>query len=84
MPRQFVAAAQATNRDLAGLPGFLARELSLTEGGEWADLVHWRSRGEALAAMAQFPNLPSAQAFGALMDGETMRMLHLERVWVES
>ena len=68
---EFVPAARATNQDLAGLPGFLARELSMTAGGEWADLVHWRSRGEALAAMAQFPTLPSAQAFGALMDGET-------------
>ena len=70
------------SRDLAGLPGFLGRELSMTEGGEWADLVHWRSRADALAAMAQFPNLPSAQAFGAQMDGEKMRMLHLERAWV--
>ena len=79
---QFVPAAQATNQDLAGLPGFLDRELSMTEGGEWADLVHWRSRAEALAAMEHFPNLPGAQAFGALMDGENMRMLHLERVLV--
>ena len=54
----------------------------MTEGGEWADLVHWRSRAEALAAMEHFPNLPGAQAFGALMDGENMRMLHLERVLV--
>ena len=28
----------------------------------------------------QFPTLPSAQAFGSLVDGSTIRMMHLENV----
>lgn len=42
--------------------------------------MHWSSRDQALAAAEQFPTLPSAQAFGSLMDGESIRMMHLEQV----
>jgi hypothetical protein len=39
-----------------------------------------RGGGAASAVMAQFPNLLSAQAVGALMDGERLRLRHLERM----
>lgn len=60
----------------------------------WVDTIHFqqlqrfgglcgvRDAGAIRLAPAQFPNLPSAQAVGALIDGERMRMLHLERVLV--
>ena len=80
----FLGAVAAMTPDLRTAPGYLSRELLRGDDGLWVDVVHWRSLAEAQQAMAHFPNLPSAQAFGALMDGETLRMLHLERVWVES
>jgi hypothetical protein len=56
------------------------RELLRGDQGLWVDVVHWRSLSEALAAAEQFPTLPSAQVFGSLMDGESIRMMHLEQV----
>ncbi len=74
----FVRAAQATTSDLRALDGYASCELLRADDGQWVDIVHWSSRGQALAAAEQFPTLPSAQVFGSLMDGESIRMMHLE------
>jgi heme-degrading monooxygenase HmoA len=76
----FVRAARATTSDLRALDGYASRELLRADDGQWVDIVHWSSRDQALAAAEQFPTLPSAQAFGSLMDGESIRMMHLEQV----
>ena len=78
----FVRAAHATTSDLRALDGYASRELLRAEDGQWVDIVHWSSRGQALAAAQQFPTLPSAQAFGSLMDGASIRMMHLEQAMV--
>ena len=76
----FVRAARATTSDLRALDGYASRELLRADDGQWGDIVHWSSRDQALAAAEQFPTLPSAQAFGSLMDGASIRMMHLEQV----
>lgn len=76
----FIRAAQATTSDLRALDGYASRELLRADDGQWVDIVHWSTRNQALAAAEQFPTLPSAQAFGSLMDGESIRMMHLEQV----
>jgi heme-degrading monooxygenase HmoA len=76
----FIRAAGATTSDLQSMAGYSSRELLRSEDGQWVDIVHWTARDQALAAADQFPALPSAQAFGSLMDGESIRVMHLERV----
>lgn len=76
----FIRAAYATTSDLRALDGYASRELLRADDGQWIDIVHWSTRDLALAAVEQFPTLPSAQAFGSLMDGSTIRMMHLEHV----
>ena len=76
----FIRAARATTSDLRALDGYASRELLRAEDGQWVDIVHWSTRDQALAAAEQFPTLPSAQAFGSLMDGGSIRMMHLEQV----
>lgn len=76
----FLAAATDTQAALTRLPGFLMRELLQSEDGLWVDVVHWRSKAEALAAAAAFATIPEAAAFGAMIDETAMTMLHLNRV----
>ena len=76
----FIRAARATTSDLRALDGYASRELLRADDGQWVDIVHWSTRDQALAAAEQFPTLPSAQAFGSLMDGGSIRMMHLEQV----
>jgi len=76
----FIRAARATTADLRALDGYASRELLRADDGQWVDIVHWSTRDRALVAAEQFPTLRSAQAFGSLMDGASIRMMHLERV----
>lgn len=76
----FIRAARATTPDLRSMAGYSSRELLRSENGQWVDIVHWSSRDQALAAAEQFPSLPSARAFGSLMDGGSIRMMHMEQV----
>lgn len=76
----FVRAARATTSDLRALEGYASRDLLRADDGQWVDIVHWSTRDLALAAAEQFPTLPSARAFGSLMDGGSIRMMHLEQV----
>lgn len=76
----FLAAAADSQAALARLPGFLARELLHGEDGLWIDVVHWRSKAEALAAAAAFGAMPEAATFGAMIDETALTMLHLDQV----
>lgn len=73
----FLAAAADTQAAIARLPGFLTRELLKGEDGLWVDVVHWRSKAEALAAAEAFATLPEVAPFGAMIDEAAMTMLHL-------
>jgi hypothetical protein len=73
---QFLAAAKPTFDMLPTFDGYIDRELSVTEEGWWVDVVHWRDMESALAASEQFMANPVAQAFGSLIDVNTMVMHH--------
>lgn len=75
----FLAAAADTQAAIARLPGFLTRELLKGDDGLWIDVVHWRSKAEALAAAEAFASMPEVAPFGAMLDETTMAMLHLEQ-----
>lgn len=72
----FLQAADAVMADIRQLPGYVRRELLKGDDGQWIDVVHWRSRNDALAAAELFNTLPSAQAFGSFLDAGTIAMLH--------
>ena len=72
----FLQAADAVMADIRQLPGYMRRELLKGDDGQWIDVVHWRSRADALAAAELFNTLPSAQAFGSFLDFTSLTMLH--------
>lgn len=76
----FLEAAADTQRAITRLPGFLGRELLRDDDGIWVDIVHWRSKAEALAAAETFGGLPEAAAFASMIDETQMTMLHLGQV----
>lgn len=48
--------------------GFLGARLVQLPGGEWLDIVEWRSPADFAASRAKGGNLPGIQAFFALID----------------
>lgn len=57
---------------LSRVGGFLSRELLHVEGPDYIDLVRWRSKEAALAAMQKADQSPAAGAYFALMDWEAV------------
>jgi hypothetical protein len=79
-------ASGALQRDfVARQPGFVRRELLRGPGGQWVDLVVWKSRESALAIMDAVAASPACHAYFALMDGADHAdpgagVTHFERV----
>ncbi|WP_066359958.1 antibiotic biosynthesis monooxygenase [Herbidospora mongoliensis] len=48
--------------------GFLSARLVELPGGEWLDIVEWRSPADFAASRAKGGNLPGIQAFFAAID----------------
>jgi heme-degrading monooxygenase HmoA len=57
---------------LSRVAGFLSRELLHVEGRDYVDLVRWRSKEAALAAMQKADQWPAAGAYFALVDWEAV------------
>jgi heme-degrading monooxygenase HmoA len=76
----FLAAVADTQAAIERFPGYLSRELLKHDDGLWVDLVHWRSKAEALAAAEAFATLPEVASFGAMIDETRLTMLHLDQV----
>lgn len=64
---------------LEGAAGYLSRKLNKGEDGQWVDLVHWRTLAEAHQAAEQLMAEPSAAAFMAMIDPESITMLHVQQ-----
>ncbi len=73
-------AAQTVQTWLAEQPGYIRRELLMTNEGQWGDLVYWNSFEEAMAAGAKFMTLPEAAVFGSVMEETTIQMFHFHQV----
>lgn len=78
------ASAALQEHFLARQAGFLRRELLRGPGGLFVDLVHWRDRASAEAAMAQVASSSACAGYFALMAGSDVaagsEVLHLERL----
>ena len=77
---QVLAAADALQRDVEHLHGYVARRLLKTDDGTWVDMVRWTSVEAAHAAARLVEAAPSAQAFMEITDVEGIRMLHARPV----
>ena len=54
--------------------GFISRQSSATEDGEWVAIVHWETLEDVDASMASFADSPAAAGFMANLQPETMSM----------
>jgi len=72
----FVYRAEALNPILKEMGGYKARYLAQHEDGEWLDVVIWENMQQAKAAADKIMSLPEGQAFGALIDPDTIVMAH--------
>lgn len=75
---QLAAAAQALAPALAGRDGFIRRELA-HDGAQWVDIVHWRDLAAAKAASEAVLTIPACQQFFAMIDHDSLQMLHCQR-----
>ena len=75
---QIATAAQALAPVLAERDGFIRRELG-HDGAQWVDIVHWRDLAAAQAASAAVMAIPACQRFFAMIDRDSLRMLHCAR-----
>jgi hypothetical protein len=73
-----LAAAEAVMPWLRQQPGFIERNLSVNEDGEWLDRATWRDQASAMTAGQQIMSAQSAAAFMGMIIPETMVMRHFE------
>ncbi len=69
-------------RELDGFPGYIRRRLLKDDDGIWIDIVDWNSMEEAMRASEQINASPLAAAFGELVEGESVKVMHLSPVRV--
>lgn len=55
-------------------PGFVAREVGVTEDGEWMIAIHWETAEDSAASIASFDQAPDAELFMSFFDLETMTL----------
>jgi hypothetical protein len=77
----FVDSARRTEAAVRRQPGFLARMLTEGEEGTWTDIVTWASHADAMAAAEAVMSDPDFAAFGAMIDGPSVRISHSTLVW---
>jgi len=73
----FLQAAQATFELLTSFKGYIDRELSASDDGQWVDVVHWATMTDAQQAAGHIMNHAAGQAFGQFIDPDTMAMYHV-------
>ncbi len=74
---RFLGTNDAVSAWISEQPGFLSRELSYdAEGDRWIDILWWESMENAAAAAELSTSSPSCLPMFALIDMESMLMLH--------
>ena len=69
----FVAANKALEENYISLqPGFIAREVAVTEDGEWLIVIHWETAEDSAASIAKFESAPGVGEFMSFLNTETM------------
>ncbi|MFN9162942.1 MAG: antibiotic biosynthesis monooxygenase family protein [Alphaproteobacteria bacterium] len=74
----FAEAAQAMNGFVRAQPGFIARRLSCSEGGEWIEHIEWADMEAAKAAASKIGSVESNRPFLSAINGPTVTMRHTE------
>ena len=64
------------NEHVKHFKGFIERNLTVSEDGEWVDIVYWASLPHALNAAEQVAKNPEALASFSVIDESTMAMHH--------
>ena len=78
---QFLGTVEAVSAWLAEQPGFISRDLSYDgEGGRWIDIVWWSTMEDARAAGELAMTSESCAPMFALIDTDSVRMVHAETV----
>lgn len=62
-------------------PGYIKRELSRNDNGQWIDIIHWQNLEQALAAPDSVMATEVGQRFGGMIALEDLSMLHVESVY---
>ena len=69
----FLAANKAIEENyIVNQPGFIAREIGVTEDGEWLIVIHWESVEDSAASIAKFGEAPGVEEFMSFLDADTM------------
>lgn len=78
-PDGFLAANKALEEDyIAQQPGFIAREIGVSEDGEWLIVIHWETAADSAASIAKFEEAPGVGEFMSFLDTETMTITVFE------
>ncbi|WP_299075748.1 hypothetical protein [uncultured Ruegeria sp.] len=78
---EFVKLSQASEEFVRSAPGFMHRQLSLGEEGQWTDYVIWQDMQSAKDAAAQFPEQNFASALMATMQPDSVQVRHEHVLW---
>ncbi len=77
-------AVESSAAVLQSFPGYVSRELAYSaETGQWVDIVRWRDRASALAAVAAFGLQPRVAALDDVIDLGRIRFMHLESIFLD-
>ena len=74
---QFIEATQATAKFVTELEGFISRKTCRNDADLWMDVVQWKDIATANAAAVKFSQAEEVGPMMSMINGETVRMLHL-------
>lgn len=74
----FQRAVERSNTFLTKCPGFIDREVSVSNDGQWVDILHWSDMDSAKEAAEKMMNAVECKDFIDLLDKTSIQMHHLE------
>ena len=76
----FLKAVDETTDLLKTQHGFISRNVSLTDSGEWLDILSWESIEDAKAAVTIFQTEPAGKHFSEYMDPHQIQVFYAKTV----
>lgn len=77
----FLKAADVVQKNfLRKQKGFVDRELSKSDDGQWVDILHWKTMQDALKASEEMLKNPSCLDFIQKIDPTSVTMTHVRQV----
>lgn len=75
-PEAFLEHAPAVTAYLKTCNGYITRDLSQNEEGEWLEYIKWQTLQDAQSAAAAIMNEPSIAPYMGCIDGASAKMSH--------